>query len=84
MAADLNCTVLDLIQKESLRSKIDLKRYITDTTGLPTLTDILEELAKPGRDPRKKFSSFEFASGIDTIEDLRPGMRSEIKEQQIR
>lgn len=55
MAKDLNCTVADLIKDKELRSKIDLKKYMTDTVGLPTLTDILQELDKPGRDPRQKY-----------------------------
>lgn len=55
MAKDLNCTVADLIKDKELRSKIDLKKYVTDTVGLPTLTDILQELDKPGRDPRQKY-----------------------------
>ena len=55
MAKDLNCTVADLIKDKELRGKIDLKKYVTDTIGLPTLTDILQELDKPGRDPRQKY-----------------------------
>ena len=58
MAKDLNCTVADLIKDKELRSKIDLKKYVTDTVGLPTLTDILQELDKPGRDPRQKIQVF--------------------------
>ncbi|MBN2063032.1 MAG: RNA-binding transcriptional accessory protein [Deltaproteobacteria bacterium] len=75
MASDLNCTVRDVMQNGSLRSMIELKKYITDRTGFPTLTDILEELSKPGRDPREKFGTFEFATGINTISDLIPGMK---------
>lgn len=75
MAKDLNTTVADLMQKESLRKQIDLKKYIMDTVGLPTLQDILQELAKPGRDPRDKFETVEFAEGVNTIEDLRAGMK---------
>lgn len=75
MVEDLNCTVEDLIQNESLRKKIKLNNYVTDTVGLPTLNDIMAELAKPGRDPRDKFETVEFADGINTIEDLKAGMR---------
>jgi uncharacterized protein len=74
MAADLDCTVEDLMQDAALRRKIDLNRYVTDTIGLPTLADIIEELAKPGRDPRDPFEAFAFAEGIEDIKDLRPGM----------
>lgn len=75
MAKDLNCEVIDLIKDASLRNKIDLKQYVTDTIGLPTLKDILAELAKPGRDPREKFEAFSFAEGVNHIEDLRVGMK---------
>ena len=75
MASDLNCTVNDLMNSEDLRRRIDLKHYITDTIGLPTLTDILAELAKPGRDPRDKFETFAFADEVEKIEDLKPGMK---------
>lgn len=74
MAADLNCSVRDLIQNPKLRKKINLNRYLTDTVGLPTLTDILVELEKPGRDPRSQFEEFQFASDVHTIEDLKPDM----------
>jgi protein Tex len=74
MADDLNCSVADLIKNKSLRDKIDISRYISETIGIPTLTDIMLELAKPGRDPRESFDSFEFAEGIQEIQDLRPGM----------
>ncbi len=75
MAADLGVTIDDLINGEELRSRIDVKSYITEKTGLPTLQDILSELAKPGRDPRETFDSFSFADGVEKIEDVRPGMR---------
>ena len=75
MAKDLGCAVSDLIGNEGLRKKVDLKRYVTETVGLPTLNDIMSELAKPGRDPRKEFEVFAFAEGVDKIEDLRPGMK---------
>ena len=74
MAKDLNCTVADLIKDKELRSKIDLKKYVTDTIGLPTLTDILQELDKPGRDPRQKIQVFEFDKNVRTLDDLQEGM----------
>lgn len=75
MAKDLNCTVADLIKDKELRSKIDLKKYVTDNTvGLPTLTDILQELDKPGRDPRQKIQVFEFDKNVRTLDDLQEGM----------
>ena len=75
MAADMGCSVADLIADETLRKRIDLKRYVTDTVGMPTLTDITGELARPGRDPREQFKAFAFAEGIEKMEDLRPGMK---------
>jgi len=75
MAADMNCSVVDLMRDPELRKRIDLVRYVTDQAGLPTLNDILAELAKPGRDPRQQFEVFHFAEGISKIEDLSPGMR---------
>lgn len=75
IAKDLGCKVADLVKDESLRNKIDLKIYVTDTVGLPTLKDVLSELAKPGRDPREKFEVFSFAEGVNHIEDLRIGMK---------
>ena len=75
MAKDLGCSVADLVRDAELRRKIDLKKYVTDTVGLPTLTDILAELAKPGRDPRKQFEAFNFAEGVSKIGDLQPGMK---------
>lgn len=74
MAKDLNCTVADLIKDKELRSKIDLKKYVTNTVGLPTLTDILQELDKPGRDPRQKIQVFEFDKNVRTLDDLQEGM----------
>jgi uncharacterized protein len=74
MAEDLGCGVIDLLESEGLRKKIDLNRYVTDRVGIPTLTDIFTELAKPGRDPRKQFERFKFKEGIEKIEDVRPGM----------
>src|SRR5690606_25377133 len=75
MAADLGCGVTDLIRDENLRKRIDLNRYVSDTVGLPTLRDILAELAKPGLDPRERFEQFSFAEGVNSITDLRVGMR---------
>jgi len=74
MAKDLNCTVKELIEKKDLKKSLDLNKYITDTVGLPTLKDIIEELDKPGRDPRKNIQVFEFDPNIKTINDLREGM----------
>ena len=74
MAKDLKCTVSELIQNKELKKSLDLKSYITDTVGLPTLNDIMEELDKPGRDPRKGITMFEFDPNIRTIDDLREGM----------
>ncbi len=75
MAADLGCTVEDLIEKPDLRAQIDLDRYVTDTVGLPTLTDIVAELAKPGRDPRERFEAFAFSDDVRKLADLTPGMK---------
>jgi uncharacterized protein len=74
MAKKLNCTVNELMKDTELRKQIILEDFITDKTGLPTLKDIMEELDKPGRDPREKFGIFEFAKGIQTIDDLESGM----------
>jgi uncharacterized protein len=75
MAEDLNCKVEDLMKDEKIRIQIDLKKYISPEVGLPTLKDIVAELAKPGRDPREKFEAFSFADGIHKIDDLKPGMK---------
>ncbi|OEK05561.1 Tex family protein [Roseivirga misakiensis] len=75
MAKDLNCEVKDLIEQEALRKRIDAKRYVTEKVGLPTLNDIIEELAKPGRDPREQFEAFNFADDVHHVEDLREGMK---------
>jgi uncharacterized protein len=75
MARDAGCTVVDLMQHESVRKQIDVQRYVSDEVGLPTLTDIMEELAKPGRDPRAEFAVFAFAEGINSVEHLQPGMK---------
>ncbi len=73
-ASDLGCTVKDLMTSAEQRKKLDLKKYVTDTVGLPTLTDILKELEKPGRDPREKFEVFSFEEGVHEIKDLKVGM----------
>lgn len=75
MARDLECEIEDLMGSEDLRKKVDLSRYVTEAIGLPTLTDIMAELAKPGRDPRETFETFEFAEGIERMEDLTPGLK---------
>src|SRR5690606_15051490 len=75
MASDLGCSVKDLMSSAELRKQLDLKKYITDKIGLPTLTDILAELEKPGRDPREKFEVFSFTEGVNTIGDLKIGMK---------
>jgi protein Tex len=75
MAKDLHCSVEDLMRDTGLRGKIKLPGYVTGSVGLPTLTDILGELAKPGRDPRQKFEVFSFQSGVEKMEDLKPGMK---------
>ena len=63
------------MRDEVIKKKIDLNKYVTDKVGLPTLNDILSELSKPGRDPRDKFEVFSFAEGINTMEDLKVGMK---------
>ncbi|MCG6894694.1 MAG: helix-hairpin-helix domain-containing protein, partial [Desulfobacteraceae bacterium] len=75
MAADLDCTVADLMRDASLRNRIVLERYVSDSVGLPTLTDILRELVKPGRDPRDDFESVAFSEEVKAIGDVLPGMR---------
>jgi uncharacterized protein len=75
MAEDLNCSVADLMRDEALQKRIDPARYVTSEIGLPTLNDILAELAKPGRDPRAEFETFRFADGIEKIENLTVGMK---------
>ncbi|NOT76338.1 MAG: RNA-binding transcriptional accessory protein [Cyclobacteriaceae bacterium] len=73
-AKDLGCSISDLMTSAELRKKLDIKKYISDKVGLPTLTDILAELEKPGRDPRQKFELFSFEDGIHEIKDLKIGM----------
>ena len=75
MAADLGCTIGELMQEPTLRGKIDIQRYVTDKVGIPTLSDIMDELAKPGRDPRETFEAFAFDENVSEIKDLEVGMR---------
>ncbi len=75
MAEKLNCTIEDLMREKDLRAKINLTEFASDKVGMPTLLDIMQELAKPGRDPRQKFEMFEFDKNIHTMHDLRKGMR---------
>jgi uncharacterized protein len=75
MAKDLSSSINDLIRDPATRQKIQLPKYVTEAVGLPTLTDIVAELAKPGRDPRKRFEVFAFQAGVEKIEDLQPGMK---------
>ena len=74
MAKDCHCSVADLINNKGTRESIDIKKYVSDEVGLPTLTDIMKELEKPGRDPRQQMEEFEFDSSVQTVEDLREGM----------
>jgi len=74
MASKLKCTINDLMSSEELRKKLKLEDFVTESIGLPTLTDIMQELAKPGRDPRKKFDVFEFDKNVMKIDDVLPGM----------
>jgi len=75
MAKDKGCTVADLMRDDKLRASIPLQKYITENVGLPTLTDIMAELAKPGRDPREQFEAFSFTEGVNAIGDLKVGMK---------
>jgi len=75
MAADLGATVADLMSDGTLRARITLENYVSAEVGLPTLTDIVAELAKPGRDPRAQFEAFSFTEGVNKPEDLKPGMK---------
>lgn len=75
MARDLDCKLEDLMKEDRLRKQIKLQNYVSDTVGLPTLNDILNELAKPGRDPREQFEAFSFTEGINAITDLHVGMK---------
>lgn len=75
MARDLSCSVQHLMRDAEQRTQINLQKYVTDRIGLPTLNDILAELARPGRDPRGQFETFQFKEGVEKIDDLQPGMR---------
>jgi len=75
MAKDMGCTVKDLMKDDQLRKKIPLQKYVTDAVGLPTLHDIIAELAKPGLDPREQFEAFSFSDGINAVSDLKVGMQ---------
>jgi uncharacterized protein len=75
MAKDQKCSIADLINNADLRNRIDLKQYTTESIGLPTLKDIVDELAKPGRDPREQFEAFSFDEGVNHIDDLKIGMK---------
>ncbi len=74
MAKDLHCTVAELMSSKELRAKIDINRYVTDKVGLPTLQDIMQELDKPGRDPRQQLTVFEFSKDVKELEDVQVGM----------
>ena len=74
MAKDHQCTVEDLINKKGSREEIDIRQYVTEEVGLPTLTDIMKELEKPGRDPREQIEEFEFDHSVQSIDDLQEGM----------
>jgi uncharacterized protein len=75
MAKDKGCSVKELMSDDKLRKSIPLQKYVTETVGLPTLNDIMAELAKPGRDPREKFEAFSFTEGVNAITDLKVGMK---------
>src|SRR5437762_13914832 len=74
MARDLGCRVTDLLREARLRQRIDPAKYVTDQVGLPTLQDILAELAKPGRDPRAQFDTVRFTAGVETTEETKLGI----------
>lgn len=75
MAEDIGCGVSDLMKNDEMRSSIQIKNYVTDKIGMPTLTDIMSELAKPGRDPREGFETFAFSEDVHKMSDLLPGMK---------
>ncbi|MBF0317032.1 MAG: RNA-binding transcriptional accessory protein [Nitrospirae bacterium] len=75
IADDLKCSVSDLVHNANISKLVDIRKYVTDTVGVPTLTDILEELAKPGRDPRQQFEAIRFLDDVKTVEDVKPGMK---------
>jgi uncharacterized protein len=74
MAKDLGCKIEELVRNENLVKSIDIGKYVTDSVGMPTLRDIIEELKKPGRDPRQDIEVFEFSKDVETVSDLKPGM----------
>ena len=74
MASDIGLTVKELMENEDARKKIDVNKYLSGDVGLPTLEDIMKELAKPGRDPRESAKTFEFSSEVSSLEDVKPGM----------
>lgn len=74
MAKDLNCSIEDLIRNKGLKQQLDLKKYMSQSVGMPTLQDIMKELDKPGRDPRNKIEEFSFNQDIHTLEDVQEGM----------
>ena len=74
IAKDIGCTVQELMKSPELRSRIDINQYVTDKVGIPTLSDIMQELEKPGRDPRGPLKKFEFSNEVHTIEDVKAGM----------
>jgi len=75
MAKDINVSIQDLMKDDQVRKRVDLKKYISDEVGLPTLNDIMAELAKPGLDPREKFEAFSFTEGVNKVSDLKIGMK---------
>lgn len=75
MASDISCSIEELMNSKECRARLDLKKYVSEKAGLPTLQDILAELEKPGRDPRQKFEAFSFTEGVNTVSDLKPGMK---------
>ena len=75
MAKDLGVSIQELMKDEQVRKQVDLKKYISEEVGLPTLNDIMLELAKPGLDPRDKFEAFSFTEGVNAIGDLKVGMK---------
>jgi uncharacterized protein len=75
IARDLNGSIADLLKMTLIQKNLDLSKYVTAAVGMPTLKDIMAELAKPGRDPRSRFEAFAFESGVEKIEDLNPGMK---------
>jgi uncharacterized protein len=75
IARDVGCSVDDLLRDANLRAKVRPEKYVSEGVGLPTLKDILDELARPGRDPREQFEAFSFQEGVEKMEDLKPGMK---------